>query len=163
GNINIIEREDSLQSIAAMSPANRDAFLKKLSKKLKKEQGIKDNDSLYSNPAANYFNTKNSSRDIFGNVNSANGDWYFYNTALKSQGYTEFNRNWGKRQNVDNWRRSSSANNSIASGTTNAFANPDEPDSGAANGQLSQSSDPLSASLDIKPAPIPVQKDLSVP
>ncbi len=34
GNINIIEREDSLQAIAAMSPADRDAFLKKLVKKI---------------------------------------------------------------------------------------------------------------------------------
>jgi tetratricopeptide (TPR) repeat protein len=163
GNINIIEREDSLQSIAAMSPANRDAFLKKLSKKLKKEQGIKDNDSLYSNPAANYFNSKNSSRDIFGNVNSTNGDWYFYNTALKSQGYTDFKRNWGKRQNVDNWRRASASANSVAnaSGTTNAFANPD--DSTANNGQLNQNSDPLSAAnTTLSPPPIPVQTDLSV-
>jgi hypothetical protein len=31
--INIIEREDSLQMIAAMSPADRDVFLKKLSKR----------------------------------------------------------------------------------------------------------------------------------
>src|ERR1019366_7529503 len=163
GNINIIEREDSLQSIAAMSPANRDAFLKKLSKKLKKEQGIKDNDSLYSNPAANYFNSKNSSRDIFGNVNSTNGDWYFYNTALKSQGYTDFKRNWGKRQNVDNWRWASASANSVAnaSGTTNAFANPD--DSTANNGQLNQNSDPLSAAnTTLSPPPIPVQTYLSV-
>ena len=164
GNINIIEREDSLQSIAAMSPANRDAFLKKLSKKLKKEQGIKDNDSLYSNPAANYFNSKNSSRDIFGNVNSTNGEWYFYNTALKSQGYTDFKRKWGKRQNVDNWRRGSASANSVAnvSGTTNAFANPD--DSTGNNSQLNQSSDPLlsTANTTISPPPIPVQTDLSV-
>ena len=41
GNINIIEREDSLQSIAAMSPADRDAFLKKLSRRLRKEEESK--------------------------------------------------------------------------------------------------------------------------
>jgi tetratricopeptide (TPR) repeat protein len=165
GNINIIDREDSLQSIAAMSPADREAFIKKLSKKLRKEQGIKEGDSLYSNPAANYFDSKHASSDIFGNVTSTNGDWYFYNTSLKSQGYTEFKRKWGKRQNADNWRRASSSGNAVADvrGTTNAFANPD--DSSANNNQLNQSSDPLLAATmnsAAVPVPIPVQTDLSV-
>ncbi len=160
GNINIIEREDSLQTIAAMSPADRDAFLKKLSKKLMKEKGIKENDSLYSNPAADYFNSKNSSRDIFGNVNSTNGEWYFYNTTLKSQGYSDFKRKWGKRNNVDNWRRSAASANSVAS--TNAFGNPD--DSSAINTQVIDNADPLLSSSvsTLSPPPIPVQTDLSV-
>ena len=107
--INIIEREDSLQSIAAMSPADRDAFLKKLSKKLNKERGIKDEDVDYTNSAADfYFNTKNASPDLF-NTSDTKGDWYFYNTSIKSKGLSEFKRTWGKRQNVDNWRRASSS------------------------------------------------------
>ena len=160
GNINIIEREDSLQAIAAMSPADRDAFLKKLSKKLMKEKGIKESDSLYSNPAADYFTNKNSSRDIFGNVNSTNGEWYFYNTTLKSQGYSDFKRKWGKRQNVDNWRRGTAAANNVAS--SNAFANPD--DSNATTTQVIDNGDPLlsTAITTLAPPPIPVQTDLSV-
>ena len=62
---------------------------------------------------------------MFGNVTSKNGEWYFYNTTLKSQGYNDFKVKWGKRQNVDNWRRSAAAGNAIA-GNTNAFANPDD-------------------------------------
>src|SRR5690606_2469084 len=46
-HFNIIEREDSLQAIAALSPADREAFLKKLSKRLKKERGINDEDAEY--------------------------------------------------------------------------------------------------------------------
>ncbi|MDQ6888791.1 MAG: tetratricopeptide repeat protein, partial [Bacteroidota bacterium] len=110
-SLNIIEREDSLQSIAAMSAADRDVFLKKLSKKLKKDRGEKDVDADYTNAAAAYFDTKNAAPDLFGNQN-AKGDWYFYNTSLKSKGFTEFKRVWGKRANVDNWRRNSSADNS---------------------------------------------------
>jgi tetratricopeptide (TPR) repeat protein len=158
-NINVIQREDSLQAIAGMSPADRETFLKKLSKKLMKEKGIKESDSLYgnSNPAANYFDSKHMSSDIFGNVTSKNGEWYFYNTTLKSQGYSDFKRKWGKRQNVDNWRRSSAAKSSSQE-ITNAFANPDDTTN---NGQLNQGNDPLMANP-INATPIPVQTDLSV-
>lgn len=106
-NITIIEREDSLQHIAAMAPAERDAFLKKLSKKLRKERGIKDTDVEYTNTAAAFFDTKNAAPDLFS-VSDTKGDWYFYNASLKSKGYAEFKRVWGKRTNVDNWRRISS-------------------------------------------------------
>jgi TolA-binding protein len=156
GNINIIEREDSLQSIAAMSPADREAYLKKLSRRLRKEQGIKE-DTVSNNPAFSYFDSKHTSSDMFGNVTSKNGEWYFYNTTLKSQGYNDFKAKWGKRQNVDNWRRSAAAGNAIA-GNTNAFANPD--DTTGNLGQFSQTGDPLSASMNVDA--IPVQTDLSV-
>ena len=107
-SLTIIEREDSLQNIAAMTPADRDAFIKKLSKKLKKERGIKDIDVAdYTNSAADFFDTKNAAPDLF-NVTDTKGDWYFYNASLKSKGYAEFKRVWGKRTNVDNWRRLSS-------------------------------------------------------
>ncbi|MDP4284221.1 MAG: tetratricopeptide repeat protein [Bacteroidota bacterium] len=124
-NINIIEREDSLQAIAVLSPADRDDFLKKLSKKLKKERGIKDEDVYYGNSATDYFGTKNQSSDIFSN-NKTNGDWYFYNNAVKSKGFSEFKRVWGKRQNVDNWRRASGSSQGQAGnpGSSNLNADP---------------------------------------
>ncbi|MGZ5255650.1 MAG: hypothetical protein ACXWCT_14660, partial [Flavitalea sp.] len=46
--------------------------------------------------------------DLF-NTNEK-GDWYFYNNALKSTGYSAFVSKWGKRPNVDNWRRSIAVN-----------------------------------------------------
>jgi tetratricopeptide (TPR) repeat protein len=152
--INIIEREDSLQTIAALSPADRDAFLKKLSKTLKKQRGIKDDSLSYTNSAYSYFNTKNASSNIFGNNTNASGDWYFYNTTAKAQGYTEFKRIWGKRQNVDNWRRASTGKGSepVQEPGTDIGGDVDQP---GANG------DPLSASSGGTDA-IPVQTDLSV-
>ena len=161
--INIIEREDSLQSIAAMSPANRNDFLKKLSKRLKKESGVKDEDIAYGNAASDYFNTKNASTNIYGNNTNAQGEWYFYNNNAKSKGYSDFKRTWGKRQNTDNWRRGSGSNNSITSnntsGTTNAFANPDGTDS--ANAILGQTPDQI-ATTEKDIVSEPVQQDLSV-
>src|SRR5204863_775024 len=41
----IIEREDSLQMIAAMDPVKREAFVKKISKHLRKERGLKEEDN----------------------------------------------------------------------------------------------------------------------
>ena len=114
-HINIIEREDSLQAIALLTPADRESFLKKLSKQIRKERGINDEDYEYINAASSYFDTKNQPADIFSN-NNPKGDWYFYNNAVKTKGYNEFKRVWGKRENVDNWRRiSSSGQNAISS------------------------------------------------
>ena len=161
--INIIEREDSLQSIAAMSPADRDAFLKKLSKKLNKDRGIKDEDVDYTNAAAAFFNTKNAPTDIF-NTYDTKGDWYFYNTSIKSKGFTEFKRTWGKRQNVDNWRRASAGG--IASNSNNAPGNDPnaftQPNGLNTNVDIDQPGD--SANIPLKrPEAIPVQVDISVP
>ncbi|HUZ59534.1 MAG TPA: tetratricopeptide repeat protein [Hanamia sp.] len=121
-NLNIIDREDSLQAIAALSPADRNAFLKKLSKKLKKERGIKDEDLVYSSANSNSFNNQNPSSGIF--TNSTNqGEWYFDNNDLKSKGYSEFQSLWGKRKNVDNWRRASASNQNGGSSINQNQAN----------------------------------------
>jgi outer membrane protein assembly factor BamD (BamD/ComL family) len=102
-NITIIEREDSLQALASLSPADRDATIKKLLKKYRKEQGLKellDNNNGFAAP-----NDKNAPPDLF-NTNTK-GDWYFYNPSLKGRGFNEFKSRWGSRANVDNWRRKS--------------------------------------------------------
>ncbi|MEO8764257.1 MAG: hypothetical protein ABI416_08215, partial [Ginsengibacter sp.] len=93
--LNIIEREDSLQAIAAMSPADRDAFLKKLSKRLEKERSASKDanyDYTYTNAAAAFFNTKNAPTDIFNTYDTKSGEWYFYNASIKSKGFSEFKR-----------------------------------------------------------------------
>jgi tetratricopeptide (TPR) repeat protein len=149
--INIIEREDSLQMIAAMSPADRDDFLKKLSKSLKKERGVNDEEGEFTNSAANFFDRKNKSSDIFSN-NTVKGDWYFYNPDIKSKGYTEFKRVWGKRENIDNWRRISSAEKNLVANQQN-------------NPAARQNMDPLAPvdTVDNAAAPVEfVQEDLSV-
>ena len=37
--------------------------------------------------------------------NSKDGTWYFYNTMAVNQGKQTFQKQWGKRENVDDWRR----------------------------------------------------------
>jgi outer membrane protein assembly factor BamD (BamD/ComL family) len=97
-----IEREDSLQRIAALPPAEREDFVKKLVKKIRKESGLKEDANII-NPASPLI-TNNAASDLFATGN-AKGEWYFYNSSLKSRGFNEFKSKWGTRINVDNWRR----------------------------------------------------------
>lgn len=99
--IRIIEREDSLQHIASLSEKEREELIKKLSKKLQKERGISDEEMEWQSTGGGFDNQNVG--DLFFN-NNAQGDWYFYNTTAKSKGIQDFIRNWGKRENVDNWR-----------------------------------------------------------
>ena len=100
--ISNIEREDSLQHIAAMQPAERNDFIKKLVRKLRKEKGYKDDGSSGGdiNPFAN---NNQQPVDLF--AGNSKGEWYFNNSSLKSRGFSEFKSRWGNRANLDNWRR----------------------------------------------------------
>jgi outer membrane protein assembly factor BamD (BamD/ComL family) len=100
-NIQIVNREDSLQKIALMPEAERAVYVKKVLKKLRKEKGLKGGDEEGS------YNTSTGEpqkADLFGDNK---GEWYFLNNGLKSKGFTEFKSKWGKRANVDNWSRQS--------------------------------------------------------
>lgn len=104
----VVEREDSLQHLAKLPEADLDAFLKKLVKKLRKEKGLKEETVVNNNPAV--VKTGATNTDLFPNTtDNITGEWYFYNPAIKAKGFTDFKTKWGKRQNVDNWRRMSAA------------------------------------------------------
>ena len=108
----IVEREDSLQAIAAMTPSDRAMFVKKIVKRLRKEQGFKEEADMggsmigFDNPLDN---KKNEPIDLFADGNK--GEWYFYNSSLKSKGLADFKRKWGTRKNTDNWRRKNAVEN----------------------------------------------------
>ncbi len=103
----IIEREDSLQKIAAMPVAERTTFIKKMVKKFRKEKGLKEEEAIdYGSTDMTFEGKKNEPSDLFAS-SSTKGEWYFYNASLKSKGLTEFKRKWGSRTNADNWRRKS--------------------------------------------------------
>lgn len=103
--ISIIEKEDSVQRIALMPAAERDEYLKKLVRKLRREKGFKD-DGAGSGIGDNspFANNNNQPVDLFA-ANNAKGEWYFNNNSLKSRGFNDFKSKWGPRTNVDNWRR----------------------------------------------------------
>lgn len=98
-NLEIIERQDSLQRIAAMSEDERKDFVRKLVKELRKQKGLKDE-----NPATSPFSTP-VMPTLFPTV-QPKGEWYFYNADFRKRGSAEFKNKWGNRPNADNWRRS---------------------------------------------------------
>lgn len=98
-----IERQDSLQRLAGIPEDERKSFVKKLVKKLRKAQGLKDEDfrskeGLSSSPQGG------TQAELF--TSTGKGEWYFYNQAARTKGSGDFKARWGNRPNVDNWRRS---------------------------------------------------------
>ena len=119
-----IEREDSLQLLAGLPPAERDAVIKKMVKKYRKENGLKEEDEFAGNTLITFADRKKEEVDLFKAAAANTGEWYFYNTALRSKGFNEFRSKWGKRTNVDNWRRKT-ALDANTNNTTNGLSSLD--------------------------------------
>jgi len=110
-NIETIERQDSLQRIAALPEDERKDFIKKLAKHLRKQQGLKDEAPI---TTGSPFATKDPP-PLFP-TSDQKGEWYFYNASSRTRGQNDFKVRWGTRPNVDNWRRSATI---IAGSQTN--------------------------------------------
>jgi len=109
-NLNTVQREDSLQKIAKMSEKDRDAIIKDLLKKLKKEQGIDETTTKGSSVSTPRNNILDVTTGSLFPTDVKKGEWYFNNPSLKAQGTTDFKNKWGNRPNSDNWRRSAALN-----------------------------------------------------
>jgi tetratricopeptide (TPR) repeat protein len=113
-NMDVIYRQDSLQRIAAMVPAQRDAYVKKLVKYLRKQQGLRDEADSNLDNNSPFRNNNSAAPDLFSANTGA--DWYFDNQALKAKGYSDFRTKFGNRPNVDNWQISSIMRTGIGNG-----------------------------------------------
>lgn len=104
-NMAVIERQDSLQRIAALPEEERRDFVKKLVRQLRRQQGLKDEQPAGTgNPSLPGFN--NPPPVTLFPAGDTKGEWYFYNVASRGRGQAEFKAKWGNRPNADNWRRS---------------------------------------------------------
>lgn len=153
--ISNIEREDSLQRIAAMQPAERDDYVKKLVRRLRKERGMKDDGSSGGDLFYTGINTNQQPADLFASNNSK-GEWYFANSSLKSRGFSEFKSKWGNRANVDNWRRKSAATNNTPVGTNQQASTNPKDSTGKNNASQSQ---PIEISYDGLMKDIPLNEE----
>lgn len=129
-NLNIVERQDSLQRIAALPEDERKEFVRKLARQIRKSQGLKDEGPI---TTGSLSPGSQQPPPLFSD-NSQKGDWYFYNASLRQKGENDFRARWGKRPNVDNWRRSAALMNQIQSnnnvnmtGADPTGANPADP------------------------------------
>lgn len=106
--IETIQLQDSLQTLAQMDEKDRNAAIDRVIEALKKkekEERDRQAENIESSnvPAGNtgFSNLPASKAD-----DTANGStWYFYNPMAVGQGKTAFQRQWGKRENIDNWQR----------------------------------------------------------
>lgn len=109
-NLNIIEREDSLQNVAEMSEKERNFLISGLINiELEKEEAKRLEEA--ENRADKTFFTQNNMVGNFRSNNSSQtqGNWYFYNPTTVGLGKSEFQRKWGRRKLSDNWRRKNKA------------------------------------------------------
>jgi tetratricopeptide (TPR) repeat protein len=111
----IIHRQDSLQQLAALPEADRDAYLKKLLRQLRRQHGLKEEEPNFGMGAGFASNNNNTPADLF-TATDDKGGWYFNNNALKTRGFTDFRAKWGNRPNADNWQRSTAIQQQAAAG-----------------------------------------------
>jgi tetratricopeptide (TPR) repeat protein len=98
--VDIVAREDSVLRIAQMDAKTRKNYLEKVIKNTKsnaekkqKEEATRLRDIQAKQQAAQ-------ENDPSGNK------WYWNNVKSKADGISEFKKNWGDRENEDDWRRS---------------------------------------------------------
>lgn len=109
-NMQIVQRQDSLQRIAALPEVERKEFVRKVLRQLRKQEGV--GSQLVSSPV---FPNTPPSQNLFTS-SSEKGEWYFYNAASRNRGLGEFKSKWGNRPNTDHWRRLSSLQGGIRPG-----------------------------------------------
>ncbi|MBN2636149.1 MAG: tetratricopeptide repeat protein [Prolixibacteraceae bacterium] len=108
----IVEREDSLQMVANMPDAQREALISQLIKDEQERQRNQANLALQEGGQNSSYYRANRNRMGMGNQQTGAG-WYFYNPQTVSYGRVTFQQVWGQRKLEDNWRRSNKASVTI--------------------------------------------------
>ncbi|MBN1340909.1 MAG: tetratricopeptide repeat protein, partial [Bacteroidales bacterium] len=105
----VIKTEDSLQYVASLGEDERNALIDKIieDKKIEEER-LKEEEELMAMSTSNLNNMNRGGLSGGPPMGSptGTGNWYFYNPAALSQGFTEFTKKWGRRKLEDNWRLS---------------------------------------------------------
>jgi tetratricopeptide (TPR) repeat protein len=98
-NLIIIQLEDSLQNLAAMSEEDRNVIIDKLIAQVALEEQKRLEEELRMQQEQSFARTNDFSR----REGQKSGAWYFYNPTTLSFGLTEFNKKWGRRKLEDLW------------------------------------------------------------
>lgn len=99
--VNVVEFEDSVQMIAAMSEGERNAFLEGVVEQLKEEERIRKEREAEKAAKLREMQMKQAEQSgLDGNK------FYFRNMKAMNEGFEDFRSQWGQRENEDHWRRS---------------------------------------------------------
>lgn len=147
-NLQIVQREDSLQRIAKMPAAERTRWVNKQIADYVAEQNRKAKEEADKELALqNALGMAN----INVNTNDNSGQWYFYNKSLVASGRTEFLKRWGTRKLADNWRVSNKQEIVFDNMNQTADADTDDEDSTKLS---SRSTDPKQAAYYTQDLPL---------
>lgn len=109
GNVTL---QDSLLRLSAMTPDEQLKIVERIIEELKKKEKEEAEEARRAEYEANKAAGANNNNATQGAAAGAqqftlNNDksWYFYNTAVKNAGKTEFQKLWGSRKLEDDWRR----------------------------------------------------------
>ena len=143
-NLKIITMEDSLQSLARLTPAEREMRINAViereafeQERIKQEQEEKQR--IEELQVLEEKQLKSQPRNYRQPGVVQQGEWYFYNPASLSAGVKEFMKKWGFRKLEDNWRR--------VDKEAEITIQQDEPSSGISVDSLADSQKALSDSL----------------
>ena len=111
-----IHLQDSLQALAKMDEKERNEaidrviaeLVKKEKEEKRKEQEAEAERQLQKQGAVGNNMANRNQRPTTQQPTSSNqkdAAWYFYNQMAVNQGKQQFQKLWGKRENVDNWQR----------------------------------------------------------
>ena len=107
-----IHLQDSLQQLAKMPEKERFAAIDRVIEALKKKEKEErekaqeaEVEKVLQQRGAAGNRTNTPTTPTPGAITQGNGQWYFYNPMAVNQGKQTFQRQWGKRENADNWQR----------------------------------------------------------
>ncbi len=110
-HIETIHLQDSLQALAKMPEAERNAAIDRVIEALKQKE--KEERNRQAELELQQIQAENLSGNLQpqkmgqdATTSQTGSTWYFYNPTAVSQGKATFQRQWGKRANADNWQRS---------------------------------------------------------
>jgi len=162
-----IHLQDSLLELSTMPETERlkaiDRVIEALKKKEKEERDAKmerEAEEMEQEQQGQGFDVqrgdKNQAAVTPATQQQGNGQWYFYNPMAVSQGKQTFQRQWGRRENKDNWQR---INQTVVN-----MAPQEEPDSLAELGESARPAeqapkDSLGEKKELSPAEDPHQRE----
>ena len=101
--------QDSLLELAAMTPEEQKAvianIIEELNKREKEEREAAEREEYLAQENAKGNQIQDNGNAPSTYVMNTDNSWYFYNTATKNAGKTQFQKLWGSRKLEDNWRR----------------------------------------------------------
>ena len=148
--------QDSLQALAKMSEKDRLAAIDRVIEALKKkekEERDKAREAEVESALQKQGAVGNRNTPRQATTNTANktndGKWYFYNQMAVNQGKQTFQKQWGKRENTDDWQRT---NRTVVNLTADNPDSPEGPDALQNDSLAAAASDASPSDADASPS-----------